>query len=265
MTIADELVLVPTSHLSGYERVDETRVAEIAQSLFDGSVLDNPLTCDVKRGLIIDGHHRAEALTWLGVSLLPCFDVDYTSPEVTISSWDHLTDASVALIRREFAAFGADHGSGPWNVMASVNDEPIAISHQADPILAAEILERICMGLAWSGHPTGLAIPSINRKDTTRPGLDRTTRINMSPPLGKEQVLEAWRHHVRLPPQVNRHLIQGRPVGLGIPLTALRSESAFVAEFGELARLMSHGVVAGATVKGRYYEESIRFFGGQLT
>jgi hypothetical protein len=45
--------------------------------------------------VILDGHHRYEALKSLGCTRIPVFLVDYDDPTITLTTWPNATVASV--------------------------------------------------------------------------------------------------------------------------------------------------------------------------
>ncbi|MDM7275014.1 MAG: ParB N-terminal domain-containing protein [Thermoprotei archaeon] len=53
---------------------------------FDG-LLKYPILVDSKTMIVLDGHHRVEALKLLGCSLIPAILVDYDDSCVSVSSW----------------------------------------------------------------------------------------------------------------------------------------------------------------------------------
>ncbi len=81
------LELVPLESLRIHEQVIEEHVKELMEDIASRGVLIRPILVDAKTMIILDGHHRVEALRRLGKKLVPAILVDYDSDCVTVSSW----------------------------------------------------------------------------------------------------------------------------------------------------------------------------------
>ncbi len=67
--------------------VVEEKVYELSYVISVDGVLKYPILVDSKTMVILDGHHRVEALKLLGCSLVPAILVDYDDSCVSVSSW----------------------------------------------------------------------------------------------------------------------------------------------------------------------------------
>ena len=79
--------LVPLTSLRPHERIDESRLWEVLESIRSEGVLHYPVIVDSKTLVILDGHHRVESLRILGAKLIPALLVDYDDDCVTVGSW----------------------------------------------------------------------------------------------------------------------------------------------------------------------------------
>ncbi|ABM81404.1 ParB N-terminal domain-containing protein [Hyperthermus butylicus] len=82
-----ELKLVEISRLKPHEKVVESHVERLIDEIRSSGVLMRPILVERKHYIILDGHHRVEALKRLGAKLVPAILLDYGSPCVTVTSW----------------------------------------------------------------------------------------------------------------------------------------------------------------------------------
>ena len=81
------LKLIPLRLLRPHEQVVESHVEELINEIEADGVLRDPVYVDIVTGVILDGHHRTEALRHLGYKRIPSVLVYYFSPEVRVGSW----------------------------------------------------------------------------------------------------------------------------------------------------------------------------------
>ena len=94
------LELVPLESLRIHEQVIEEHVKELMEDIVSRGVLIKPILVDAKTLIILDGHHRVEALRRLGKRLIPAILVDYDSDCVTVSSWRDNWVVTKDLVRK---------------------------------------------------------------------------------------------------------------------------------------------------------------------
>ena len=70
-----------------HERVIDEYVKKIMKEIMLDGVLHYPLLVEKRYHVILDGHHRYNALKRLGATLVPVFIVDYSSPNIIVRSW----------------------------------------------------------------------------------------------------------------------------------------------------------------------------------
>ncbi len=87
MTALPEFELVPLEKLKAHEEIDEENVVEIVGRLENSKVFDDPIW--VARGsfVILNGHHRVEALRRMGARRVPAWLLDYESDLVSVEPW----------------------------------------------------------------------------------------------------------------------------------------------------------------------------------
>ncbi|KKQ99875.1 MAG: putative transcriptional regulator [Microgenomates group bacterium GW2011_GWC1_39_12] len=67
-----------------HERTSKKRVGCLACSIKTDGVLKRPIIVDRKSYVVLDGHHRIEALRQIGAIRVPAFLVDYQNKHVRV-------------------------------------------------------------------------------------------------------------------------------------------------------------------------------------
>ncbi len=76
--------VVDISMLFPHEDVDRGIVELIIDDIVENGVVKYPVVVDVRTFIILDGHHRVEALKELGYDYVPVFFVDYAKDYVDV-------------------------------------------------------------------------------------------------------------------------------------------------------------------------------------
>lgn len=87
MTHRPTFELIPIASLHDHEEVDESKVRVLAQALLAEGVFRDPIWVARGSGVILNGHHRTEALRRLGATRVPAWVVDYASDVVRLGRW----------------------------------------------------------------------------------------------------------------------------------------------------------------------------------
>jgi hypothetical protein len=87
MTTAPEFDLVPLDKLRSHEEIDEDNVVDLVGEITRAGVFADPIW--VARGslVILNGHHRVEALRRLGARRVPAWLFDYETDMVSLEPW----------------------------------------------------------------------------------------------------------------------------------------------------------------------------------
>lgn len=253
--IERRLALVEISSLKQYERPKSIRVREIERSLCNTGTLVNPVVVDPFRQLLIDGHHRVAALYNLGLERVPAYTVDYHSEVVRVLGWKHIATVEHDVIRSIYGR-SLSHAGGAWQVTAQdPQSAVVAERFFKDPLPSVEFLEQVSSCLAERGFSVSLVT------DGHQIGSGQIGSM-VYPTVGKEQVLAAATSGKPFPAEVNRHIIDGRPLGMHIPL----KRTADIDEFRRFVEdLFLHAAPCfaspGAMHDGRLYDERVTLFG----
>ncbi|WP_243637203.1 ParB N-terminal domain-containing protein [Aeropyrum pernix] len=92
--------LASISSLKPHEEVEDDRLELLLEDIRRRRVVVKPILVDAKTLVILDGHHRFNALKILGARYAPAVLVDYDSPCVSVGSWREGVSVSKEEVRR---------------------------------------------------------------------------------------------------------------------------------------------------------------------
>jgi len=98
------LVVLDIRVLRPHEQTRPELLAQLLAEIERDGVLKIPVLVEREHHVILDGHHRWEALRRLGCRWIPAYVVDYSSEEISLTTWP---GAIVATITKEQVV---DHG-----------------------------------------------------------------------------------------------------------------------------------------------------------
>jgi len=87
MTGSAEFALVPLAELKAHERIEESNVLDLVDLLRRTQVLSDPIWVAREAFVILNGHHRVEALRRVGAERVPAWLLDYGSELVHLERW----------------------------------------------------------------------------------------------------------------------------------------------------------------------------------
>ena len=79
--------ILAVEDLHEHEQTDRRRVQAVAQAIRRTGIVDFPILVDRRSGVILDGHHRFQALVGLGARRVPAWLVDYEADYVRLGRW----------------------------------------------------------------------------------------------------------------------------------------------------------------------------------
>jgi len=98
--------VVEIHRLHPHERIRPSLLEELTERIRRDGHLKRPILVAERDLVILDGHHRVEAVRVLGCHRIPAYLVDYLSPAVEVGTWPGAAIASVTkeeVIRRGLA------------------------------------------------------------------------------------------------------------------------------------------------------------------
>ncbi|MEW6031767.1 MAG: ParB N-terminal domain-containing protein [Bacillota bacterium] len=78
--------LLEVQALARHEEVIPEHLAALTAEIAEDGELREPIVVDRHTLVILDGHHRAEAVRALGCSLIPAYLVDYADPAIRVTT-----------------------------------------------------------------------------------------------------------------------------------------------------------------------------------
>jgi len=87
MPIQGFLKFIDNIRLRPHEHIREEHVKELLKLIKKDGFLNNPIIVDEHTLIILDGHHRFQALKRMGLTKIPCFLVDYKADAIQVLSW----------------------------------------------------------------------------------------------------------------------------------------------------------------------------------
>src|SRR5437870_13158528 len=98
MTPSPRFAVVELSRLHGHERIRPALLKELTERIRRDGFLKRPILVADGDFVILDGHHRAEAVRSLGCVKIPAYLVDYESDLVQLGT---LPDAKVRVVSKQ--------------------------------------------------------------------------------------------------------------------------------------------------------------------
>ncbi|MHA1940637.1 MAG: hypothetical protein ACXACP_08985 [Candidatus Hodarchaeales archaeon] len=86
--IQSRIVLKDIKNLHGHEQIVRPQVEFLKDNLNRLGYFFRPILIVKKHNVVLDGHHRVEALKELGGVRIPCIEIKYlNNPDITLSTW----------------------------------------------------------------------------------------------------------------------------------------------------------------------------------
>jgi len=80
-------VLVDITLLREHESFDPSYLGKLKEEIIKDGFLRKAISVDVNSMVVLDGHHRLNALRELGCNKIPVIFVDYRSPDIVVKKW----------------------------------------------------------------------------------------------------------------------------------------------------------------------------------
>lgn len=93
-----KITLVPLNALRQHEQILDEHLMGVQRDLVQDGMVKDPIIVDQRTMVILDGHHRYNALKRMGYKYVPVYLVDYSSEHIGVTAWragEHVTKAEV--------------------------------------------------------------------------------------------------------------------------------------------------------------------------
>lgn len=81
-------IIVEINSLKEHERINEKYCERLKNIIKKDGIIKKAITVDNNTRIVLDGHHRLNALKKLGCKMIPAILVDYNSSEIQVLSWN---------------------------------------------------------------------------------------------------------------------------------------------------------------------------------
>jgi len=111
----NNIVYLKIEELKEHEEIRPDYCEALKNEILTDGILKMPIAIDKNTYIILDGHHRLQALKRIGCTRIPCVLVDYQSPQIKVIPWregEHITKEIVietALSGRKMASKTSKH------------------------------------------------------------------------------------------------------------------------------------------------------------
>ena len=82
-----EIVFFEIEELKEHEEIRPDYLEELKNEIMSDGILKMPICIDKNTCIILDGHHRLQALKKIGCTKIPVVMVDYHSPKIKVIPW----------------------------------------------------------------------------------------------------------------------------------------------------------------------------------
>jgi len=83
----DDIVFFKIEELKEHEEIRPDYLEELKNEILSDGILKMPIAVDKNNCIILDGHHRLQALKRIGCTKIPVVLVDYQSPNIKVIGW----------------------------------------------------------------------------------------------------------------------------------------------------------------------------------
>jgi len=254
----------PVSSLLPHEETMPAHVARIASEIKKEGIQRDPVIVDAETGAVLDGMHRLAAFLKLGIENAVCCPVEYGSKTVELHRWarayshggggdveQSLLDAGVSrrgTLEEAFSSLDARKCG-----LAAMSSRGVFLPVDRFDLQAAFSVVR---GLDAIGAESGWKREFFPEDEIDSALQDEEKVVVLVQRLGKDDVIVAARSGRLFPCKTSMHTIEPRPVGVNLPVEALRSMTG-----SELRKKLqasgSQLLPHGSSYQGRRYKERL--------
>ncbi len=250
--------LVPLRRLSAHEEVIHDLKNDLMMRMRMDNVLRDPIIADYKRGLIIDGTHRAAVLREMNMDYVVIQHIDYMDPNLRLYRWFRLykgvksipTEIDEMVVKKDiFSMSGLDRYPLyiVYKGVLSILSNDIDMENIMDGMRVVEdIFEKY-------GYERGFISEDevVMRSEVLENSLLLGYRY-----ITKKEVLELHEKGYILNHKSTRHVPPYRAIGIDIPIDYLSTDNIEKA-VKYLENIKLEYIGEKVVVDGRYYAEKV--------
>ncbi len=222
-----------------HEEVEPKRVEKLATRLKQDRLLKNPPVAaqSDKQYIVLDGATRVTALKRMHCRDIVVQLVDYTSPEITLETWNHmlldapaqeifdavahLPNLNVEETTSENAQAALAHRDSIATIMLA-NGHVYSLCAKEDSLpTQARLLNQVVAAYEGKGEMYRVAHTDLERLIAEH---GRLSALVVFPRYRPEEIQHIAVNGSKLPMGITRHIIPGRALRINIPLDVLESD-----------------------------------------
>lgn len=267
-----EVSVAGIEELRLHEKVIESYLKELAESIEEDGMVKDPVIVDEVTGIVLDGMHRVSAIEFLGYDKIPVCLVDYHDSRVKVGSWSRIFRG---LPLQELLGFCERIG---FEIESCTPEgiEEILVERESEIMIVSS--EEDCYSLSRGSESMNDIYDSVAeieealrkrgvefRYDTEKDILERMKSDEIAvliPIPRKGEIIDTALSDSVFYHKVSRHVVPARPMRVDFPLEFLEMELSEADEkltdhlkSREIERLPS-----GSWFRGRLYEEELLVF-----
>ena len=256
-----DIYLVPIEMVKPHEKSIDALRKYLRSRILEDGVIQDPVLADHRRGLIIDGTHRALVLRDLDVDYIPIQYIDYMDPGLRLYRWFRIFSGVEELPKtvldrvvkvKDFEVGDLDR----YPLYVVYNGRTYILLLEAgieDIIRDIEEVEEEFLEV-FKTHPSFLSEDEIFGNDEVLNGVN--VAILGYRHVDKEEVLDAHKRGILFHHKATRHVPPMRVLGMNIPLDYLKSGNIYKA-VEHLKKICLEYIGERVTIDGRYYAEKV--------
>lgn len=82
-----KISIVPNNLIKQHERIRKNHLKKLFNQIRHDGFISDPIVVDKNTMVLLDGHHRFNAIKLLGLTSSPVYLVDYKSRKIKVTSW----------------------------------------------------------------------------------------------------------------------------------------------------------------------------------
>ncbi|NPA04955.1 MAG: ParB N-terminal domain-containing protein [Crenarchaeota archaeon] len=200
--------LAPIEELIPHEQVDPHHVKELAEDIASRGLVLRPIIVDGESGLVIDGHHRLEALRLLGARRAPI--VAAARHDIHgVTTWAYLLSPRLSFLAQRIARI-LESSAGRGSARLTIEHRGVLASVKGDPVCLHEAVSSLVTLLGWRAR----RVP-LHEAD------DKRWLVIKPPIIPHDMVVKLASTGYRLPPKTTCYLTWLKEVEAPTPLRLL--------------------------------------------
>jgi len=270
-----KIAIVDIASVHMHEETIPEVVQELAADLLRDSILRHPIIVDEKTIVVLDGMHRAAALTQIGCLRIPVCLVDYENPSIKVGTWYRILNGDTRSLIEELTRWSIKTAesniqeatkrleAGTAAAFIATKQRCLTIENREGDIKGnfqlVACIERMAKSLGYE----------VNYETET----DALTKLEKGmaqlilgpPPITKQDVRRFGLRGDLFPHKATRHIIPARPLGIDVPIEILRNQNLDLRQANRqlietLKKRQLERLEPGSLIENRRYEEQVFLF-----